>query len=215
MTRGDVIRGANGFPAITVDLRRPEDPSAACTPTDSSNTPEEPVPTSDYTALTWWGSIAMFFGDVLARASALAIGGFVEFAYRISFSRLWLLSTWLLAALAIPLVRVIGRTLTTSGTWVIKAATGGLRCHGAAVKESLGGDADLRRGPLTVYADDPNGSVGMRLDKLMTDIVAHQVILVRWGGDMYDLDVMINALNVRMIPYAVVALMHNPARLVR
>jgi len=188
MTRSDVIRSANRFPAITVDLRRPQDPWTACTPTNSSVRPEHFIPKSDYAmASTWWNSIALFFGDVTALASAVVIGGFasyaietylleapyfalqgpylarqllllpgamvaicagfaharpcserhpyredlaailnallvgfvisglVEFAYQTSFSRLWLLSTWLLAALATPLVRVIVRQMLTTG----------------------------------------------------------------------------------------------------
>jgi hypothetical protein len=160
MTRSDVIRGANGFPAIAVDFRRPEDPSAACTPTDSSNTLEDPIPRLDVAvASTRWGSVALFFGDVLACASGAGVGGFVEFVRKISFSRPWLRSTWLLAALAIPLVRVIvGRTLTTAGNLGRQCGDGRSRmprCRGQGIARRrctfrIRGD---RRGPLTVYTN--------------------------------------------------------------
>jgi undecaprenyl-phosphate galactose phosphotransferase len=263
-------------------------PSTASHPTNSSNRLEDAIPASDQAvASTSWNSVALFFGDLIACASAMAIGGFaayaietclfgvpylafkgpylarqllllagvmvaicgkfahaghytmrrtfhedlgeilnallvgfvisgfVEFAYTTGFSRLWLLLTWLLATFAIPLMRIVVRWgLTKSGTWVVKAAMIGLGRHGAAVKELLGDDAYLGyhvivAGPLSAYLKDSNGSVGMRLDKLMTDTGAQQVFLVPSAFEMHDLDALINALNVRMIPYAVVPPIHK------
>jgi hypothetical protein len=75
MTPSDVIRRANRFSAITVDLRL-RDPSTGIL-NDSSNRLEHLIPMSDCTeASTWWNFIALFFGDVTACASGVVIGGF-------------------------------------------------------------------------------------------------------------------------------------------
>jgi hypothetical protein len=76
MTLRDVIRRANRFPAITVDLRL-QNPSTGIL-TDSSNRLEHLIATSDYAvASTWRNFIALFFGDVTACASGVVIGCFV------------------------------------------------------------------------------------------------------------------------------------------
>jgi hypothetical protein len=104
-----------------------------------------------------------FHEDLRGILSAPLVGfaGCVEFAYETRITRLWLLLAWLFATLALPLMRVaVRRTLTTSGTWVVKAAMTGLGRLGTAVKELLGGGAYLRyqvtsAGPR--YTKDLNG----------------------------------------------------------
>jgi Undecaprenyl-phosphate galactose phosphotransferase WbaP len=151
-----------------------------------------------------------FSGILNALLVGVVISGFVEFAYKTSFSRLWLLLTWLLAAVAIPISRVVvRRALTASETWTVNAVMIGLGRHSASVKELLTGDAYLgyrvtADGSLSDYTKDPKGSLGKRLDKLMSETAAQRVILVPSDSEMPDLEVMIDALNVRMIPYAVV-----------
>jgi undecaprenyl-phosphate galactose phosphotransferase len=143
------------------------------------------------------------------------ISGFVEFANKTNFSRLWLLLTWFLAALAVPLARVlVRRGLAASGLWVVDAVMIGLGSHGKSVKDLLTGDSYLgyrvaTDGGLAAYTKDTNGSVGMRLDKLMNETNAQRVILVPADDEMNNLEYMIDALNVRMIPYAVVPPIHK------
>jgi hypothetical protein len=73
MTRSNLIRGGKRFPAITADL--PEGLSAIDTATDSNNSLEDPVTTPAYAAAsTWSNSIGLFFGDMTACPSAVAIG---------------------------------------------------------------------------------------------------------------------------------------------
>jgi len=143
------------------------------------------------------------------------ISGFIEFANKTNFSRLWLLLTWLLVALAVPLARVlVRRALASSGSWVVNAVMIGLGSHGTSVRESLTGDSYLgyrvtSDGGLAAYTKDTNGSLGMRLDKLMSETNAQRVILVPADNEMHNLEYMIDALNVRMIPYAVVPPIHK------
>jgi Undecaprenyl-phosphate galactose phosphotransferase WbaP len=154
-------------------------------------------------------------GILNALLVGVVISGFVEFANKTSFSRLWLLLSWLLAALAIPLARVlVRRALVSSGTWVINAVMIGLGSHGKSVKDLLTRDPYLgyrvtNDGSLSAYTKDSNGSLGMRLDTLMQASAAQRVILVPADEEMPDLEFMIDALNVRMIPYAVVPPIHK------
>jgi Undecaprenyl-phosphate galactose phosphotransferase WbaP len=160
-----------------------------------------------------------FREDLAGILNALLIGvvisGFVEFAYKTSFSRMWLMLAWLLAAFAVPLARVVvRRALTATGTWVVNAVMIGLGSHSASVKELLARDAYLGYrvtpdGPLSAYTKDSKGSLGMRLDNLMSDTDAQGVILVPADSEMQDLEIMIDTLNVRMIPYAVVPPIHK------
>jgi Undecaprenyl-phosphate galactose phosphotransferase WbaP len=154
-------------------------------------------------------------GILNAMLVGVLISGFVEFANKTNFSRLWLLLTWLLAALAVPLARIVVRqALAASGTWVVNAVMIGLGSHGKSVKELLTEDSYLGYrvtvdGGLSAYTKDSNGSLGMRLDKLMNETNAQRVILVPAGDEMHNLEYMIDALNVRMIPYAVVPPIHK------
>jgi len=143
------------------------------------------------------------------------IAGFVEFANKTGFSRMWLLLSWLVAALAIPLARVFVRqALAASGMWVADAVMIGMGSHGHSVKELLSGDSYLgyrvtTGGSLSAYTSDSSGLIGMRLDKLTRETNAQRVILVPSDCEMQDLEPMIDALNVRMIPYIVVPPIHK------
>ena len=154
-------------------------------------------------------------GILNALLVGVLISGFVEFANKTNLSRLWLLLSWLLAALVIPFVRVFARrALAASGNWVVNAVMIGSGTHGKSVKELLTADPYLGYrvsvdGPLSAFTKDSNGSLGMRLDKLMGETGAQRVILVPADGEMQNLESMIDALNVRMIPYAVVPPIHK------
>jgi hypothetical protein len=127
------------------------------------------------------------------------IAGFVEFANRTGFSRMWLLLSWLVAALAIPLARVFVRqALAASGMWVADAVMIGMGSHGQSVKELLSSDSYLgyrvtTGGSLSAYTSDSSGLIGMRLDKLTRETNAQRVILVPSDCEMQDLEPVIDA----------------------
>jgi Undecaprenyl-phosphate galactose phosphotransferase WbaP len=137
------------------------------------------------------------------------ISGFVEFANKTNFSRLWMLLTWFLAALTVPLMRVLVRkALAAAGTWMINAVMIGSGRHAQAVKELLSADAYLgyrvtSDGGLAAYTKGADASPGT-LEKLLVATNAQTVIVVPTDEEMPDLEAMIDALNVRMIPYVVV-----------
>jgi lipopolysaccharide/colanic/teichoic acid biosynthesis glycosyltransferase len=63
MTRCNLFRAAKRFPPITTNLREPEDPSAAGTAIDSTNSLEDRITSAFSSAYTRWNSIALFFAD--------------------------------------------------------------------------------------------------------------------------------------------------------
>jgi Undecaprenyl-phosphate galactose phosphotransferase WbaP len=154
-------------------------------------------------------------GILNALVVGLVVSGFVEFANKTSFSRLWLLSSWFLAALTIPFARVVVRRgLGASGKWVVKAVMVGSGSHGNTVRELLTSDFYLgycvtTDGSLSTYTKDSGSPAGAQLEKLMRDTNSQSVILVPADNEMSELEPMIDALNVRMIPYSVVPPIHK------
>ena len=156
----------------------------------------------------------MFRSDLAGIWNALLIGllinGFVEFANKTNFSRLWLCFAWLAAVFAIPLARVsIRHLLAANDAWVTKAIIVGKGAHGTSVKESLSRDHYLgydvaTDGSLGTYVDSAEHTVDEKLDALLEATKAQTVILVPNDEEMRFLPAMINALNIRMMPYFVV-----------
>jgi Undecaprenyl-phosphate galactose phosphotransferase WbaP len=140
----------------------------------------------------------------------LLINGFAEFAGKADFSRLWLVLAWLSAAIAVPLSRLaVRRMLDACGMWTIKAVIIGHGEHAEAIREALGGDRylgydALQDGALADHVDDAGDVRGARLDALLSSRAAQTVILVPEDGELEYLARMIDALNVRVMPYVVV-----------
>ncbi len=156
----------------------------------------------------------LFREDLAGTWDALLIGllinGFVQFASKAEFSRLWLGFAWLFAALAIPVARVATRwLLNLAGLWVIRAVIIGEGSHRAAVAASLSRDRYLgyhtiNDGSLATYAERASSVGGERLESLLAEADAQTVLLVPKEAELQYLAGIIDALNVRMIPYFVV-----------
>jgi Undecaprenyl-phosphate galactose phosphotransferase WbaP len=149
-------------------------------------------------------------GDIL---SALFIGalisGFLDFASKTNFSRLWLVLTWLLSAVTIPLARLFVRwVLNSCGIWVMNAVVigEGPPCH--AVKTLLSRDSYLgynviSGGPIGSYTGLSKTLIGPRLEMVLRSMEATSVILAPSEEELKYLIDLVDALNVRMIPYKV------------
>jgi Undecaprenyl-phosphate galactose phosphotransferase WbaP len=156
----------------------------------------------------------LFRTDVADILSALLFGllisGFIEFASKSNFSRLWLVMTWLLAAAAIPLTRIVVRkVLNGIGMWIVNAVIIGESTHREKVKESLTSDLYLGYnvnldGSIGSYVSVPHESIGSRLSVLMKAYDFSSIILAPSNEEMPYLRNIIDVLNVQMIPYKVV-----------
>ena len=66
----------------------------------------------------------------------LLINGFIEFAGRTSFSRLWMVFAWIFVAISIPLGRIVCRfILNAFGQWMLNAVIVGKGPHFNTVRE--------------------------------------------------------------------------------
>jgi Undecaprenyl-phosphate galactose phosphotransferase WbaP len=139
----------------------------------------------------------------------LLISGFVEFASKSNFSRLWLVLSWMCAAVTIPFGRVATRSiLNVFGAWQVNAVIMGNGVHSTDVKDSLSRDkyfgyrlaSDVG---IALYAD-PSKSSDQALDKLLRETKAQCIILVPAADEMPYLANVINSLNVRMVSYKIV-----------
>jgi Undecaprenyl-phosphate galactose phosphotransferase WbaP len=75
---------------------------------------------------------------------ALLADGFLQFAMKNDFSRLWLVNSWIVAALAIIVMRQVARTLLSlAGLWRIRALVVGGAAHRAVTTAGLRADWGL------------------------------------------------------------------------
>lgn len=156
----------------------------------------------------------LFRQDLSQIWSALLVGllinGFIEFANKDDFSRLWLVFAWASAAVAIPLSRLlVRRLLNACGLWTIKAVIIGKGVHAETIRESLGRDRYLgydaiKDGALADYADRAGHVDGARFGALLSNPATQTVVLVPNDGELEYLPSIIDALNVRMTPYVLV-----------
>ena len=81
----------------------------------------------------------MDLGEILnACVVGLLITGFVEYANKTSFSRLWVVFAWVFAAISIPLARIACRLILNAfGMWKVNAVIMGKGAHGVTVTDLL------------------------------------------------------------------------------
>jgi undecaprenyl-phosphate galactose phosphotransferase len=140
----------------------------------------------------------------------LIIDGFIQFASKEEFSRLWIVLVWPLAAVLIPLSRVlVRRLLNGSGAWRMGAVVIGGGSHFASVAQSLEDDVyvgysiacHLR---LSRVAERPLSQIASDLAADMRLRGAETVILVPSPAEMSEIDRVIDALNLNLIAYTLI-----------
>jgi Undecaprenyl-phosphate galactose phosphotransferase WbaP len=144
-------------------------------------------------------------GEILgASIVGLLISGFIEFASKTSFSRLWMVGTWLLVAISLPLSRIaIRKVLHVYGRWMVNAVIIGKGSHCLTVNSCLSNNFYIG---YRVSSDGgiAQSSIGAHLDFLVRKTNAGAVVLIPSDAEMQHLGEAIDALNIRMIPYTVV-----------
>jgi len=140
----------------------------------------------------------------------LIIDGFIQFASKEEFSRLWIVLVWPMAAILIPLFRVaVRRALNASGAWRMGAVVIGSGSHFASVAQSLEDDVyvgysiacHLR---LSRVAERPLSQSATELATDMQVRGAETVILVPSPAEMSEIDRIIDALNLNLIAYTLI-----------
>ena len=147
---------------------------------------------------------------ISALAVMLIIDGFIQFASKEEFSRLWIVLVWPLAAVLIPLFRIaLRRLLNTFGAWRMGAVVIGGGSHFASVAQSLEDDVyagyaiacHLR---LSRVAERPLSQIATDLAADMRVRGAETVILVPSPAEMPEVDRIIDALNLNLIAYTLI-----------
>ena len=147
---------------------------------------------------------------VTALLVMLMIDGFIEFASKEHFSRLWVMLVWPIAATAIPVARVaVRRLLNKFGYWHVGAAVLGSGPHYASVAHSL--EVDNYVGYTVAYHTKLLPAPELPLSQLATMLAANMrlrgaetAILVPSVAEMPELDRIIDALNLSLIPYILI-----------
>jgi Undecaprenyl-phosphate galactose phosphotransferase WbaP len=145
----------------------------------------------------------------------LLIDGFAEFVTKTDFSRGWLVSIWIVSAAALPVARIgIRRVLDSRGLWQLDAVIVGCGVHVDSVHEGLSGDRYL--GYRVVSSSDPTWFTGCdraEMDNKVREFSASSgidvVILVPSKDELENSINLIDVLNIRMIPYALVPPIHR------
>jgi undecaprenyl-phosphate galactose phosphotransferase len=145
----------------------------------------------------------------------LLIDGFVQFATKADFSRVWLVSIWFAAAALIPLARVLVRRLLDSfGRWKLKAVIVGHGAHVEAVREGLTSDSYL--GYHILPGKGPEWLNGQRRRELTAKVGdfraqsgVDMVFLVPDNDELEGSKFLLDVLNIEMVPYAIVPPIHR------
>ena len=140
----------------------------------------------------------------------LMADGFIQFAGKQEFSRLWIMSVWPVAAVLVPVFRVlVRRILNRAGVWRMGAAVIGSGSHYASVAQSL--EADAYVGYCIAYhssfTDQPEASLPQLAESLAHDMRvrgAETVILVPSFAEMSKLDRIVDAINLNLMPYILI-----------
>jgi Undecaprenyl-phosphate galactose phosphotransferase WbaP len=144
-------------------------------------------------------------GEILgASLVGLLINGFIDFADKANFSRLWMMTAWFLTAVFVPVARIaVRKALNASGMWMVNAVIIGEGHHRDKVKRSLSEDFYVGYRIISdgAIAHSSNDS---RLDVLLQETNASEIILIPSDAEMRYLANIIDFLNVRMISYKVV-----------
>jgi Undecaprenyl-phosphate galactose phosphotransferase WbaP len=147
----------------------------------------------------------------------LMIDGFIQFAGKEDFSRLWIILVWPVAAVLIPVFRITARRLlNASGAWRMGAVVIGGGSHFASVAQSLEDDLyvgysiachlELSR---VVEHSLPKIAAGLAADMQLRG--AETAILVPSPAEMSEIDRVIDALNLNLIAYTLIPpLQHLP-----
>jgi Undecaprenyl-phosphate galactose phosphotransferase WbaP len=151
--------------------------------------------------------LKLILGTVIA---VLVLDGFIEFAVKEHFSRLWIFLVWPTAAVTLPAGRVLlRRALDRSGAWRVGAAVMGTGSHYASVEETL--LADYYIGYFVSYfspvSNDPDRSAaetGAHIRDAMKLRGAEIVLLVPSESEMAALGKIIDALNFSLTPYVLI-----------
>jgi Undecaprenyl-phosphate galactose phosphotransferase WbaP len=140
----------------------------------------------------------------------LVIDGFVQFASKEEFSRLWIVLVWPIAAVLIPVCRIVVRRLLNAwGAWRMGAVVIGGGSHFASVAQSL--EDDLYVGysiachlRLSRVAERPLSQIATDLAVDMRLRGAETVILVPSPAEMSEMDRVIDALNLNRTAYTLI-----------
>jgi Undecaprenyl-phosphate galactose phosphotransferase WbaP len=135
--------------------------------------------------------------------TGLLINGFIEFADKTNFSRLWLITAWTLVAIIVPLMRIATRmAFRACGIWNVNAVIIGEGPHRDSVKRSLSKDPYLG---YKVITDGTIADAGPpRIEFLLKETKAGAFILIPSDEEMQYLGDVVDALNIRMIQYKIV-----------
>jgi len=145
-----------------------------------------------------------------AFAIVLLIDGFVEFAAKSNFSRLWLVSFWTTAALFVPVARVqMRRLLSAVGLWRVGAVVMGNGEHPETVEQLLSSDPYVGytcafRSGLDVDVARPLPEIATAINGILRSCGAEIVIVAPDDAELGDVDRIMDALNSNLIPYTVV-----------
>ena len=140
----------------------------------------------------------------------LMIDGFLEFASKGQFSRLWILLVWPVAAVLVPISRIVTRgVLDWIGIWRIGAAVLGNGEHYVSVEHSLMKDTYV--GYYVAYhsklATDAKSSLSAVATKLAADMRlrgAEIAIMVPNDKEMGQVGRIVDALNLNLTPYVLI-----------
>jgi Undecaprenyl-phosphate galactose phosphotransferase WbaP len=145
----------------------------------------------------------------------LLIDGFVQFATRADFSRVWLVSIWFVAAALIPIARIlVRRMLDALGRWKLKAVIVGRGAHVEAVREGLVGDSYLGyhilpgKGP-EWFNDQRRKELAVKVHDFRAQSGVEVVFLVPDNDELEDSKFLLDVLNIEMVPYAIVPPIHR------
>ena len=152
--------------------------------------------------------------EVPAIWNALLLGllfdAFVRFASKDGFSRLWLVSTWVMAAICVPCVRIVVRAaLDAAGLWRKRVVLVGGGRHVNSVSQALVADrhagyvpvSSVALGPLIAQRED---ETAQRLASCLVKHDAQMLFFVPSDAEFTLMDRVIDVANTRMLPYAVV-----------
>jgi len=152
--------------------------------------------------------------DIKQIFSALLImlmaDGFIQFAGKEEFSRLWIILVWPVAAILLPVFRVfVRRILNKAGIWRMGAAVIGSGPHYASVAQSL--EADAYVGYSIAYhsgfeaeTEATLPELGAKLTQDMQLRGAEIVILAPSVPEMAKIDRIVDAINLNLMPYILI-----------
>lgn len=140
----------------------------------------------------------------------LMIDGFIEFASKMQFSRLWVVLVWPTAILLIPLARIaVRRVLTALGLWRVGVAVLGEGGHFGSVTHLF--ERHNYVGYYMAYhskfALEPEIPLSLYAERLAADVRlrgGEMVFLMPSASEMPGLDRIVDALNLNLIPYVLI-----------